>query len=125
MEPNAISIAQTKFEPSLKALAIYLEDLIVGFGMYNTVKEELGSYWIYRIMVHKTFQGRGIASAALLLILEKMKQLPECSRIAVSYHPENKCAHYLYAKLGFIDRKQRFGKEMVVMLDVEQAEKRP
>ncbi|MFS0559320.1 GNAT family N-acetyltransferase [Terribacillus sp. 179-K 1B1 HS] len=58
MEPNSISIAQSKFE---KTLTIFLDDFIVGFLMFNTVKEELDSYWIYRIMVNKDHQGKCIA----------------------------------------------------------------
>lgn len=46
VESNAISIAQSKFEPTLKPYAIYYKDQIVGFLMFNAVKEELGGYWI-------------------------------------------------------------------------------
>lgn len=55
MEPNAVSIAQSKFEPSLKPFAIYTGDKTVGLLMYNSVPEELDGYWLYQIMVDKAF----------------------------------------------------------------------
>ncbi len=72
IEPNAISIAQSKFEPTLKPYAIYAEEKVVGFLMYNTVPEELDAYWIYRIMVDKQYQGEGIGKAATKLMLSEM-----------------------------------------------------
>jgi diamine N-acetyltransferase len=39
MEPNAISIAQSKFEPTLKPYAIYFKEKVVGFLMYNSVQK--------------------------------------------------------------------------------------
>jgi len=115
IEPNAISIAQSKFEPTLKPYAIYFEEKVVGFLMYNAVQEELDGYWIYRIMVDKEFQGRGIGKAATKLMISEMAKLPNAKKIVVGYHPENLGAHNLYASLGFIDEGHRFGKEMAVI----------
>jgi diamine N-acetyltransferase len=116
IEPNAISIAQSKFEESLKPYAIYYEDKIVGFLMFNTKLEELGGYWIYRIMIDKNFQQRGIGKLATKLMIDEMAKLPKCQKIVVGYHPENLGAHKLYASLGFVDKGDRFGKEMAVVL---------
>jgi diamine N-acetyltransferase len=115
IEPNAISIAQTKFESTLKPYAIYFEDQVVGFLMFNSVKEELDGFWIYRIMVDKNFQGKGIGKAAAELMISEMAKLPNAGKIVVGYQPENKGAHYLYSSLGFIDNGDRFGKEMAVI----------
>ncbi len=51
LEPNVYSIAQAGFEPTLVMRAIYRADELVGFLMYNTEREELDGYWIYRLMV--------------------------------------------------------------------------
>lgn len=115
IEPNAISIAQSKFEPTLKPYAIYAEDKVVGFLMYNSVPEELDGYWVYRIMVDKEYQGQGIGKIATKLMISEMAKLPNAKRIVVGYHPENVNAHKLYASLGFIDHGHRFGKEMAVI----------
>lgn len=118
MEPNAVSIAQSKFETSLKPYAIYVADEIVGFLMYNSVQEELDGYWIYRIMVDKKFQGKGIGKAATKLMILEMAKLPDAKKIVVGYHPENLGAHNLYSSLGFIDNGDRFGKEMAVIKNI-------
>lgn len=115
IEPNAISIAQSKFEPSLKTYAIYFESKVVGFLMFNSVKEELDGYWVYRIMVDKAFQGKGIGKVATKLMILEMAKLPNAEKIIVGYHPDNKGAHNLYSSLGFIDNGDRFGKEMAVI----------
>ena len=118
IESNAISIAQSKFEPSLKPYAIYYNDSVVGFLMHNSIKEELDGYWIYRIMVDKNYQGMGIGKAATELMLSEMAKSLNAKKIVVGYHPDNKGAHYLYASLGFIDNGDRFGREMAVIKNV-------
>lgn len=115
MEPNAVSIAQSKFEPNLRPYAILLEGQIVGFLMFNSVPEELDGYWIYRIMVDQAYQGRGIGKAATQLMLAELAESFEAKKVVVGYHPENSGAHYLYKSLGFEDHGDRFGKEMAVV----------
>ncbi|MEQ6354808.1 GNAT family N-acetyltransferase [Lysinibacillus sp. M3] len=115
IEPNAISIVQAKFEPTLKPYVIYFEENVVGFLMFNSVKEELDGYWIYRIMIDKHFQGKGIGKAATKLMISKIAKLPNAQKVIVGYHPENKGAHNLYSSLGFKDYGDRFGKEMAVI----------
>lgn len=118
IEPNAVSIAQSKFEPTLKPYAIQFEGKTVGFLMFNTVEEELGGYWIYRIMLDKNYQQKGIGKIATQLMIEEMSTLPNVKRIVVGYHPENLGAHQLYKSMGFVDNGDRFGKEMAVVLEV-------
>jgi len=115
IEPNATSIAQSKFELTLKPYAIYAEERVVGFLMYNSVPEELDGYWVYRIMVDKQFQGKGIGKAATKLMMSEMAISLNAKKIVVGYHPNNLGAHNLYASLGFIDNGDRFGKEMAVI----------
>ncbi|MBP2239521.1 diamine N-acetyltransferase [Cytobacillus eiseniae] len=115
LEPNAISIAQSKFERTLKPYAIYLEEKVVGFLMFNTVVEELDGYWVYRIMIDEHFQGKKIGKKATELMIAEMAKLPNAEKIIVGYHPDNLGAHQLYASLGFVDNGDRFGKEMAVV----------
>ena len=120
IESNAVSIAQSKFEPTLKPYAIYFEEKVVGFLMYNSVQEELEGNWIYRIMVDKDYQGKGIGKAATKLMISEIAKQPNIKKLVVGYHPENKGAHNLYASLGFIDYGDRFGKEMAVVKNVNE-----
>lgn len=120
IESNAISIAQSKFEPTLRPYAIYFEEKVVGFLMYNSVPEELEGYWVYRIMIDQQFQGKGIGKAATERMIEEMGRLPDAKRIVVGYHPENTGADHLYKSLGFIDQGHRFGREMAVVKDIKE-----
>ncbi|WP_088072306.1 GNAT family N-acetyltransferase [Gottfriedia luciferensis] len=119
IEPNAISIAQSKFESSLQPFLIQLEGKTVGFLMFNTIEEELGGHWIYRIMIDKNFQQQGLGKIATQLMIHEITKLPNAKKIIVGYHPENLGAHNLYSSLGFIDHGDRFGKEMAVVLDIK------
>jgi diamine N-acetyltransferase len=83
--------------------------------MYNSIPEELDGYWVYRIMVDKEFQCKGIGKEATKLMITEMAKLPNVKKIVVGYHPENLGAHNLYSSLGFIDNGDRFGKEMAVI----------
>lgn len=74
IESNAISIAQSKFELTLKPYAIYSKEKVVGFLMYNSVEEELDGYWVYRIMVEKESEGKGIGKEATKLMIIEMKK---------------------------------------------------
>jgi len=121
IESNSISIVQSKFELTLKPYAIYAGEKVVGFLMYNSVQEELDGYWIYRIMIDKEFQGKGIGKAATKLMISKMAKLPNARKIIVGYHPNNKGAHNLYSTLGFVDNGDRFGKEMAVIKNVNES----
>ncbi|UTT43117.1 GNAT family N-acetyltransferase [Exiguobacterium aurantiacum] len=114
MEPNAISLLQAVYEPTLEAHAIYEDETMVGFLMYNTVLEELNARWVYRIMVDHAQQGKGIGRQATELMLEEMGQLGT-EPIVVGYHPDNTGAHRLYESLGFVDEGNRFGREMAVI----------
>ncbi len=115
IESNAVSIAQSKFEPTLRPYAIYWKEKVVGFLMYNAVSEELDGYWVYRIMIDQAYQGNGIGKAATELMVAEMAELLDVKKIVVGYHPGNEGAHRLYASLGFVDEGDRFGREMAVI----------
>ena len=119
VEPNSVSIAQSKYELTLRLRAIYLRENLAGFIMYNTEPEELGGHWIYRLMIDKRHQRKGLAKQAMRLIIDEMSTSLDCRRIVAGYKPGNKSAGALYASLGFVDRGDRFGKEMAVVLDLQ------
>ena len=119
VEPNSVSIAQSKYEPTLRLRGIYRGEDLVGFSMYNTVPEELGGHWIYRLMIDRRYQREGIAKHAMRLMIDEMAASLDCKRIVAGYKPDNIAAAALYASLGFEDGGNRFGKEMAVVLDLQ------
>jgi diamine N-acetyltransferase len=98
---NATSLAESKFEPELVPLAIYADERMVGFIMYGYIAED-GAHWIHRLMLDRTVQGRGYGRSALRMALERLRALPECRAIAISWDPHNQVAERLYLQEGFI-----------------------
>lgn len=121
VEPNSVSIAQSKYERTLQLRAVYLQQDLVGFIMYNTEPEELGGHWIYRLMIDKRYQRKGIGKHVMRLIIDEMATNLDCKRIVAGYKPDNAAAGTLYTALGFEDRGNKFGKEMAVVLDLQLA----
>ena len=52
-------------------------------------------------MINAAFQGQGLGKAATFALLDKMKTLPECGEIFLSFVPANAGAEALYRKVGF------------------------
>lgn len=98
VDSNAYSLLESKFEPSKFALAIYNHEAMVGFVMYGLYND---SWWIIRLMVDRNHQGNGYGKAAILKVIEILRNKPGCNRIFTSYEPENSVAEKLYLSLGF------------------------
>lgn len=95
---NSDSIAEAKLDPDARPRAVYVGDEPVGFLMYDASEEEA---LIYRLMIDRRHQGKGYGRAALVLAINEIKALPNISKIAISYMPNNEVAKAFYASLGF------------------------
>ncbi len=113
---NAVSIAQSKVQPECIPLAVYDDDLMVGFVMY-CIDEDDGEYWIYRMMVDKNYQLKGYGKKSMLLLLEKLKEDKSRSKIFLGVHRESEAAIKLYESFGFEFNGQIFGSEHIMRLD--------
>ncbi len=98
--PNVRSIAECVVYPYLFPNAIYSDDELVGFALYGRDPESLG-YWIVRLMIDAAHQGKGFGKAATHALIDKMKNLPKCSEIFLSFVPDNSEAEHLYRMVGF------------------------
>lgn len=70
---------------------------------------------VYRIMgffIDEKWQGQGIGSEALNLLLDKISRYPEGEKlpVALEVEEENTTAKRLYHKFGFFDTGIRYGK---------------
>ena len=59
------------------------------------------SWWITRLMVDKNHQKNGYGKAAILRVVEILRNKPGCNSIFTSYEPENLVVEKLYLSLGF------------------------
>ncbi len=99
---NLKTIAESKFEPHYHLRAIYKDELIVGMLAFchENVPGDPELYWIFRLMIDKSFQGKGFGLAAMKLAIEEIKKLG-AARIRTMHKPDNSIAASLYEKLGF------------------------
>ncbi|WP_410769431.1 GNAT family N-acetyltransferase [Fontibacillus sp. BL9] len=97
---NLFSLAQAKAFPECVCLAVYYDDVLVGFTMY-CIDEEDHEYWIYRLMIDTKHQSKGYGKAAMEKLIERIKEDKKHRIIYISFEPENVWAKHLYEKLGF------------------------
>jgi diamine N-acetyltransferase len=96
-------------------LAIYDDDVAVGFTMYclDPVDRE---YWIFRLMVDERHQSKGYGRKAMELLMERIRKDKEHHRIFISFEPDNLWAKKLYASLGFVPDGRVVDGEIVYQL---------
>jgi diamine N-acetyltransferase len=109
------SIADARVYPELVPLTIYHEDTMVGFLMYNGSAPE-GVYWIQRLMIDHHHQRKGYGRAALVQLLNILKEYTDCKTIKISYAAENIGAETLYERLGFRKNGEMVDGEVVSCL---------
>ncbi len=114
---NVFSLAQARVFPCRYPLAIYVDETPVGFFM-SAYWEERQQHWIFRLMIAADHQGKGYGRAAMRLAIERMRAIPGCRQIYISYEPENAVAKGLYASLGFVVTGEFVGGEEVACLEL-------
>ena len=105
---------------------IYHEDKPIGFVMfgYGTDGEDedprvsAHNYCIWRFMIDKSYQGKGLGRKAMQTALDYIRTWPcgEASHCWLSYEPENEVAKALYHSLGFVENGEICGDEIVAVL---------
>jgi len=104
--PNAVSLAQALFANAAWYRAVYLGDEPVGFVMLYDESlidppepdPEIG---VWRFMIDERFQGRGIGSEALRLVIAHVRAKGGFRALELSYVPGPGCAEPFYRSLGF------------------------
>ena len=97
---NTYSLAEAKADGVSQPFAIYADNEMVGFIMYDFEPKESRGY-VTRLMIDAKFQGKGYGRAALSEVLTRLRSIPECREIQTSYVPDNVVAKQLYESLGF------------------------
>lgn len=110
---NAISLAQSKYQPECIPLGIFSDGEMVGFAMY-CIDADDGEYWIYRMMIDHRYQSRGLGTKTLALLLERIKQDRTHHCVMLGVHRESVSAVALYERFGFKFTGQVFGRENIM-----------
>lgn len=100
---NLYSIAESKFHPTYRPRAIYCDGDVVGFLMYESFDHDdrPPEYNIFRLMIDRNHQGRGIGHKAMQCVLDEIRAQGPFERITICYVPTNQVARDFYASLGF------------------------
>jgi diamine N-acetyltransferase len=103
--PNAVSIAQAYFSPHAWFRAIYADDTPAGFVMlfdpHLAPGAEAPDYFMWRLMVDRAWQRRGIGRQAVQLLVEHVQTRPAAVRLMTSHNKHDESLARLYTSLGF------------------------
>ena len=118
---NTVSMAQAyaTFASGrfVQCFGIYDGDTAVGFAMIGHRSEEYEgmaevyrhSYYLWRFMIDKRYQGKGLGRDALKLLLDYVLTFPDGEEDAwsTSYDQENEAAKHLYTSFGFVPNGEK------------------
>lgn len=117
---NVKSIAQAKIYPSAVPLAVYHDDVMVGFSMHGFDADDQ-RYYLIRLMIDEKQQGKGYGKAAVRRIIERMREINDCREIYLSFVPDNTAAEKLYQSIGFERTGEISAGEIVMRYDLKKA----
>jgi len=95
--------------------------VMIGYGSTDDGDDPsvaAGNYCIWRFMIDKRYQGRGLGRAGFAAAMAYVRTMP-CGPAGIcwlSYEPENSTARELYASFGFEENGETCGGETVAVL---------
>lgn len=101
---NSVSLAQTAYEPKMYPLAIYNQQEMVGFVLYD-FDLELNDWSMSRLMIGEQFQAQGFGKKALTLFLNYFFTEVDAAQIYTSVEVDNPIAKKLYLQAGFKEKE--------------------
>lgn len=108
---------------------IYDDDTPVGFLMIGYGADEewenppayaREGYTLWRLMIDRSYQGRGYGRAAIMLALDFIRTFPcgQAGTCYLSYEPANTRARALYLSMGFAETGDMDGDEAVAVMQL-------
>ncbi len=115
---NLLCIAEVQFYPGWDAFAIYADEQMVGFVMYED-DDEQEAWWISSLMIAADKQGKGYGKGAVAALLPVLRKRG-CQEIWVGYAADNLAAQALYRAVGFHEFGLDEDGDMVAHLRLDQ-----
>ncbi|ALN74799.1 GNAT family N-acetyltransferase [Aureimonas sp. AU20] len=118
---NAASLEEADEDPDARPRALWLSDgpgsaeRLVGFLMYEAPSGDTEAR-IYRLMIDRAEQGRGLGKAALQAVLGEIRALAHIQEISICYDPGNAAARHMYGQAGFVEEGLDEDGEMIARL---------
>lgn len=97
---NAISIAETKYNPEMHPNAIYNNNVLIGFFMYKRRENQAETATICRFMIDDRFRHKGFEEKAFEHILRGLK-IQGVKKVAVITDNTDENMKNLYLSFGF------------------------
>lgn len=97
---NALSIMEAQYFPGLVPKALYADEQLIGFFMYERTEDKPEHAEIWRFMLDHKFIGRGLGRASFAAILAYLKEA-QYRTIDIVLEDENHIAKSLYTSFGF------------------------
>lgn len=121
--PNVVSIAQAYVNQDIAwPRVIYLDDEPIGFVMLalkdlEIIDEDQPSYYLWRFMIAKPFQGKGYGKEVLNIIYSMCKE-HQMKYLYLSCHTHAPMPYEFYIKYGFIDTHEMEDDEEILKLKI-------
>ncbi|GAB5616551.1 GNAT family N-acetyltransferase [Faecalimonas canis] len=97
---NVQSLVEAKFEEGLYTRAIYSNDIMVGFVLFD-YDPEIPGWSMSRFMIGEQYQGQGLGKEAIKQFLKYIKEEMKIHELYISVEVENVVACEMYEKIGF------------------------
>jgi diamine N-acetyltransferase len=110
---NTFSVLQSHYDSRNYPVAIYDDNIMVGFLMY-LYDEDFKAYRLRRFMIDTDYQRKGYGKLALLELKKLIKDKYNGDKLYTSVKPENNVAKDLYERVGFKGTGEiRWGEEIL------------
>ena len=120
--PNAVSIAEASFYDEAWFRAIYDENELVGFVMlYDPTlseKPEDPDFFLWRLMIDKTHQRKGLGHAAVNRLIDHVRTRPGAKKLMVSHRSQADALGRFYGSFGFVYTGKEEDGEKVMALEL-------
>ncbi|HIS99781.1 MAG TPA: GNAT family N-acetyltransferase [Candidatus Faecaligallichristensenella faecipullorum] len=97
---NALSIAESKYDPEMHPNVIYSNHVLIGFFMYRRPEDHAGTATLCRFMIDYRFQHKGLGKKALEYVLKGLK-IQGVKKVILMIHGTNTIAQKLCLSCGF------------------------
>ncbi|HEV2505949.1 MAG TPA: GNAT family N-acetyltransferase [Mesorhizobium sp.] len=114
---NADSLEEAGEDDDAVPRAVVADGRVVGFLMYDASADG-DEASIYRFMIDRREQGRGLGRAGIAAALGEIAGLAHVRKVSICYEPANTAAQRLYASFGFIEQGLDEDGEMIAELDL-------
>jgi diamine N-acetyltransferase len=97
---NHYALASLRFNPGHHPAAIYDNDTMVGFLLYEI---DTPAFRLHDLMVDQNYQRKGIGRRALELLLDAVRAQTDCGEVRLGYVSDNEVARRMYNGMGFVE----------------------